>query len=241
MRIAICFSGHLRSFEKCYSNIQEKLLTPLSSEHDIDIFISGWDSCGHRSDNFKGKSDWDLVISKLQPKMVKIQKSDRDFFIRNFASQQWKCRPSLSVATTSGDAVSMWYQVYQSWKLVQEYEEFHSFEYDFVIRTRPDLLFSDTFDLKWLNLNGIVMTEWHGKYFPVTLGMMDQFAFGKRKDMKKYMELYLSIRKYLDSKQNIIHTGEGFLYHHLMTEKMYISRIPFRYSLQRLNSIDNLF
>jgi len=43
MKIAICLSGHLRTFDKTFRSIKEKLL----DVYDCDVFISTWNNLGN--------------------------------------------------------------------------------------------------------------------------------------------------------------------------------------------------
>ena len=40
MKIAICFSGFVRTLDSCYSSLNDIILKPLMEKHDVDIFGS---------------------------------------------------------------------------------------------------------------------------------------------------------------------------------------------------------
>ena len=42
MKVAICFSGHLRNFSNLLDNFKDKILA-LKDHHQIDLFFSVWD------------------------------------------------------------------------------------------------------------------------------------------------------------------------------------------------------
>ena len=44
MKVAICISGHLRTFDQCISNIRENIFNPLRDNFETDIFLSTWNS-----------------------------------------------------------------------------------------------------------------------------------------------------------------------------------------------------
>ena len=80
MKIAICFSGGIRSFKTCYPSIYKYLLQPLHP----DIFIHAW-SYGRDMQKYKKDKNIDVtykiqpdecksefVIDKLQPKKFVI-------------------------------------------------------------------------------------------------------------------------------------------------------------------------
>ena len=42
MKVAICISGHLRTFNKCIDNIRKNIFDPLRNNFETDIFLSTW-------------------------------------------------------------------------------------------------------------------------------------------------------------------------------------------------------
>ena len=59
MKIAVCFSGNLRHFKKCYYTFKECVLD--ASDHDFDVFTRTWDS---RIQHFKEHFEDDGLLKK---------------------------------------------------------------------------------------------------------------------------------------------------------------------------------
>lgn len=242
MRIALCFSGHVRNYLDCADKIRQNLISVLrNAGHEVDIFLVTWNQRGHRCDGFGGDDlDFGQVISTLNPVQVSVENSRRDVFITNFPSNQWRSRPHLSNPCTSGDGASMWYQVEKVWEMMETYAERNELKYDFVFRVRPDIVYTQPFRTQWLEelpVESIGMAVWHGKYEAGTCRMMDHFGFGRYDDMKKYMTIYSEIPGYLQ-RNDVTHTGEGFLAERL--KDIPITRFPICYQVQRKNGREDV-
>ncbi len=103
MKIAVCFSGHVRELDKCYSNIVKYLLEPLRRLGTVDVFCSTWNTRGHRS-------DWDdrvdlSSLGHLNPTGVVVQKSNRDYYVSKYSVENYN--HSFSGYETSGDSASI--------------------------------------------------------------------------------------------------------------------------------------
>jgi hypothetical protein len=222
MKIAVCFSGHIRGYDKCKDNIEKYLIDPLRKSGTVDLYASVWDTAGHRN-------KWDESISPTSFtgfKSILIEKFDRQHFLTKYHSQKWNTKYSSS--ETSGDGASMWYKAKGCFQLLQE-------EYDLVFRVRPDIIYDKPFELPHVVEKGVVyMPAFHGKYPEVTFGIMDHFAFGDIEAMSVYFNTFDNIPKYIDNKE--VCTGENFLRLQLRDTK--IIRFNISYSVQRRNGVE---
>jgi hypothetical protein len=123
--------------------------------------------------------------------------------------------PSVRNTSQSGpveNVFKMFYNLYQSDQLRQQYEQTHNFKYDLVIRTRPDVGVDRLINLPNLDIqeNQIVMpnNRWYG-----SPSCNDQFAIGNSNSMKIYSELYNKIKEYNDNGTGF--HPESLLGHHL--------------------------
>jgi hypothetical protein len=92
----------------------------------------------------------------------------------------------------------MFYNLYRADQARQNYETDNNFQYDLVIRTRPELGPHSDIDLSKLDIqeNQIIMpnNDWHGDP-----SANDQFAMGKSKAMSVYGNLYSCLKEYNDN------------------------------------------
>lgn len=227
--IALCFSGQLRTIEKCLDNIIEKLISPLETEFNVDVFISTWED---------KKEIIDLVEKKLSPKMFHIEKPMNEYFIKNYSSNNYK-KNSLMCVSTPYNASSMWYKAYQCKENLVKYSEASGVKYDCIFRLRPDIVYNDIIDInkvkEAISNDSIYMSEWHGLYESVTLKMLDHFSFGSFDSMTTYLDTFTNIKDYIKD-NNLVHSAEGFLYEQI--KDLDINRIKFSYSVQRENKIE---
>lgn len=238
MKIALCFSGHLRNFNLSVDNIIENIITPLKNNNtnEVDIFISTWDTNGQRHDNWSGSLDYiDEIKTKLNPKSFEIEKENRNYFVNNYSSLQYR-NFSLCSSDTCSNASSMWYKAYKCFQLMKKYSESNNFIYDIVIRIRPDIIYHNKINynnvLDCLKYNKILMPKWHGKYEEVTFQLMDHFTLGPYVLMEKYLSTYLDIPEFIKS-NDIVHCAEGFLFGTIKKNNINITRSEISYSVIR--------
>jgi len=215
MKVAICISGHLRTFDQCISNIRENIFNPLRDNFETDIFLSTWNS--------------NLDLSFIREDNIKIEVEN--FFSFNLGSINYLKYPTLCCHTTCDNATSMWYKCKKVFDMLTE-------KYDIILRIRPDIIYENKLDINLIkdsiNNNKIYMSKSHGKYVEVTKHMMDHFFFGNVKIMSSAMSTYNNIPNYIKN-DNIPHTAEGFLYESI--KNIEIERINFNYSVIRQNNI----
>jgi hypothetical protein len=147
MKIALCLSGHLRSFEKTFESIKEHLLDPFQP----DVFISSWNERGYwtRNDTLGvndfskiTETEWDLVKSLYNPKTIEHE----DLFEWKKLEFQQRAEKILQTGQNKlrwgrpQNIIGAFYKLCKADELRTNYESQYNFKYDFVIRARPDLL-----------------------------------------------------------------------------------------------------
>lgn len=126
MRTAVCFSGELRSIDKCLPLIQTNILNNLP---EYDLFYFTWKDDRH--------------IKKLQlfenhPNIKSIVLEDRKIFDLNIFTNK-KIRGEV-------DLMGMLRQLYclkRVNEIKNDYSSLHGVKYDWVIRIRPDIFIVD--------------------------------------------------------------------------------------------------
>ena len=77
MKIAVHFSGRIRTFKYCYPKMMEAL-----KEHDVHIYISLWDIPGH---SFKYKTNPSMAYPELEYKNI-----TKEFILKEFPDLNFK-------------------------------------------------------------------------------------------------------------------------------------------------------
>lgn len=202
MKIALLISGSFRHAEKGIPT----LLANFIKENEVDIFVDTW-----------------KIIKQMRIPNDKNDEQDKIINVDNILNL-----PNLKSARIEDNivlgkeykvelehfinAVYMYYKIQKCFQLMEDYEIVNNFQYDIVIRTRPDLHF-ELSDLSLLNhCEDNVLYFTHYQYYH---GVCDQFFFGKRDLMKKICYLYDDIPKYY-AKNSPIH-AEKLLHEHYET------------------------
>jgi hypothetical protein len=217
MKVAVCISGHLRTFNRCIDNIRENIIKPLKDNFETDIFLSTW-------------NDFEEV--EYLDKEIKVY--FEDFFRFNSGSKNYLKYPNLCCVTTCDNAKSMWYKCKQVFDMTDD-------SHDVIIRIRPDIIYEREIDInlirECISTNKIYMSNFHGKYIEVTKGMMDHFSFGCREVMSVYMNTFQKIDEYVKD-DNLTHTAEGFLFESI--KNIEIKYFDYKYSVVRNDKIEKV-
>jgi len=223
LKTAILFAGHLRTFEKCYENHWHHII----KNNDVDIFFytSRQDShkivthsSGRRSKR-KEKSNAirqlhiykndDKRIEKLHElynphlKAVYYEEEEYDYFnkykpprnIDNYRKEEWDYFRTTQFK-----------KVYYGFSKIEEYAEQNNIKYDYFVRMRSDMVFSQRRGrTKGYNIDiEKIMTSRNDKHNIWTFGgwsvvprrmtngkaLFDGFALGTFENMRKYCALY---------------------------------------------------
>lgn len=122
MKIALCFSGQSRSFEKGYEYYKKNLL----DQHDVDVYIHGWE--------FENKEN---LIELYKPSVCMFEKSptlDLSSYTNTPNPQKY---PQIFT-------YRMFYSMYECSQLVKG-------EYDWVIRSRTDYALNTQIPFEFLD------------------------------------------------------------------------------------------
>jgi hypothetical protein len=197
MKIALCLSGHMRSFERTYPTLYFYLL----KNHDVDIFIHTWDklgfSCQFKTDNMLNDTSekLDQIHNLYKPKSIIVESSS---FVEELKRQGNEYAPHLANEPKHvGHMAAMFYKIYAANAIRKKYQLETGTEYDWVIRCRPDLLFSNEITLP---LEKKPETIWLPQSSCSPGWYNDQFAIGSSDDMDLYSSAFFDISEYFKSK-----------------------------------------
>ena len=144
MRIAVCFSGQMRTGILASSNILNFIGELLS---DVDFFIHTWDVDSHKTFfdepnhmpeytiiKLKDLNDINRIYEIYKPKLYKTE--NYQSFIINLEKNEVT------------NHYPMWHSWAESIKLKTQYEKENNFEYDVVIKMRFDIIYEPKFKLR---------------------------------------------------------------------------------------------
>tara|TARA_E500000331_G_scaffold357951_1_gene421803 strand:- start:3807 stop:4499 length:693 start_codon:yes stop_codon:yes gene_type:complete len=182
LNVAICISGSLRSWDKCYQNFMDRLYNCNKNDHNIQLFMC-------IPNKTVGKKE--IIIDDV---IYKTFYDDEHLILPNFAENfQNKKKDCESV----GGFLAILYQlqnIYDVFTLVQDYENAHNIEFDIIVRVRNDVIFKKDVVinsyLQKINKNFLVIPQFHSYS-----GINDRFAIGNRQTMGKYMSM---VKKFND-------------------------------------------
>ena len=196
MKVAICFSGHLRNFSNLLDNFKDKILA-LKDHHQIDLFFSVWDIYEPEySWANQNKTTSNLInvedILKLNPIKVEVENFNQikeQFLLKNFTSLNNS--NDKIIKDDILHSTPMFYKIYKSNELKKDHERINNFKYDTVIRYRSNLLINGNIDLN-INANTLYNKRENDG------NLDDIFAYGDSKTMDKYSNLYSNLSSILN-------------------------------------------
>ena len=198
MRIAVCFSGQLRTWRKCYESWHN-----LFSRFDIEVdyFYHFWNFntlaniLNDTTPNIISQDELDEIYDILKPKKFIIEDHDKNLKVINDLKIMGENYP-LSGGTPVYWSGGQFYSHMRSVHLKRQYEIEHNFNYDICFRMRADLFFNqssiDDFIREFKNPKSNTIYSSHNgqlKYFPY-FKIGDMFYYSDSITFDKISEFY---------------------------------------------------
>ena len=203
--IAVCLSGQLRTFDRCLPSIKKHILDRI----DCDIFAY------IAEDVHSGN----INLLNTTETIIKPDSFINEYNLINQTGGLGVISIQVILQQING--------LYEVNKMKMKYEQQNNKKYDWVIRLRPDMVFSsDMEDLTKCDNNSI--------YIPCGndhCGYNDRFAFGNSKNMDIYMNRFSLVN---ENYKEIIHP-ESMLKYVLDKNNIKILRSNIDYNTWRLN------
>lgn len=229
MRVAICMSGHMRTYYSTYPSLCSYLL---SSAYRCDIFVHTWDTMGWYSPNDSHAVERSTVVEKERIERLYRPKT---LVIEPF--RKWDCsgkeivNKSQVKPNTRGEHIyGMFYKVHQCNQLKVAAEQAGGFKYDIVVRTRPDILYCGDIDINKLRIGGRCVYVHNAGH---SGGVNDQFAVASSESMDVYADCFNHLDDYV--KAGCLWRPEPLLLWHLQKTDMMIKTKDMKYVLLRPN------
>ena len=215
LKIAYCISGHIRTWKMALENQMANFIEP--NDCDIFFYTSNIDTKKARG-NLKGRGKYDVV-----------ENLDNDTLLNDIKTTYGDRLKKISIESEIEENNKKW----QSWEWIRNgqakkiYEcnkllQTHDTEYDFVVRSRPDLKFTKKIHVEkyqhlYTNeeLQNMVFAfggwrNWGVKY------VSDVFAIGVPRVMDIYSNLYEHVEKPYDGVFNLEYQLGQHLKHNLI-------------------------
>jgi hypothetical protein len=213
MKVALCFSGHMRDL-----NDTKNFWLDLIQKHNIDVYASFWDiENEERGDTIQN------FVDVYKPKKIEVEnyqifkKTAQDLASIQIYSPE-SLQQQFRDTSKSFGQMSMWYKIWRCNMLR------HQEDYDLVIRARVDTLLDTNFEIlpnHMLNVPmGVNQSIWQG-----SVGINDCFAYGPSKIMDWYSFLYQHMMDYLN-RGHYLFPPEHFLAVHMSKIKCEIRYFP---------------
>ena len=204
MKIALCVSGQMRTFDNPgIISLNKKLVNKLS----CDVFISTWSNRGVSLWSQVGRPDMIdlqnafLVDSITEEKIMKsfdnvraIEIENYDDFNNKIGNIDIKDLLNNDFNSRYNNKISSYpelYKIYKANRLKQAYEDSGNFKYDVVIRTRPDIAHINTdIDVHFHDLaDSVYHMNTDSTFFPLPR-IYSLFFFGNSKTMDIISDSY---------------------------------------------------
>jgi hypothetical protein len=202
MKIALCLSGHFRTFQKTHGHFLRHVLIPLMKRGEVDTFISTWRTLYPKRGWYQPKElppnyDDDLNIPEVQriyaPKRFIVEDFDgmrHTFFKRNFSKNE--CAEPKIWDGQMLYSTPMFYKILSANALKCQHEEEKKFTYDLVIRIRPDQIFQGDINEDIFNDLG-KLSILHADEAGTERRVDDTFFSGSSETMDKACSLFYNL------------------------------------------------
>ena len=223
LKLAICISGSLRSFEYCKESFVNHIIKSNEKYFDIKLFIFiPEDNCSYKIKLF----DEFNPITKIKKDEIITHKNK--IILTGVPSTFKKNIGSLGGLQGYLQQIK---GINETFKMVENYEKENSTKFDFILRCRSDVIYNKNIELFKFDTTSITVPQFHSYS-----GINDRFAFGKRELMKHYMNMFPNITKY-DIK---VINAEQYAYLNLKKNKVPFVKINICFNrVRQQNKIEN--
>lgn len=215
--VALCISGQMRTYKKCYGYLRENIIEPLNP----DIFIDTWKKPGGTTKAGGITSDQTPVTEKTLRRLY----SPESFKIEPFKNEYFTEKDGVSVPTRLQEHTKHWkgnipmfYKMKGCNNMKSDYEEENGFTYDLVLKIRPDLVVREEIPKEVLRNPNIL---WHSECM-INDGVQvsDKFAISSSENMDYYTSVWENLNEYWenplgDGEWKDVRVGERLMRHHM--------------------------
>jgi len=198
MKLALCMSGHARTYDKTYQHWYDNLL----SKFDVDVYFSIWDTIGPRDMASDGRDFQSGVIDSClvdqehirriwHPKKLDIEfyKNLHDTFLSR-ANKWYDVRDQHALRTIDRPLAnfSMYYKWNRCFNMMETTMIDEGIHYDVVIRSRPDISLLGQMPIQTFIDPSYVYVPMAGSWGGDEIS--DYLTIGTVDQMRQYCDLY---------------------------------------------------
>lgn len=160
MKIAVIYTGEIRTFEKTINFFQRNVLRGDSNVHVFATLQS------NEKDRY-GKMLFEKIGENLKS-LEWLEKDDAKWLsIKHRQLEKMNIWQELKLYLSNGGSLIEYYQLKLSYQKLVEYEKNNNITYDYIVRCRTDTIFNKPIDFSWLSLSDKDIEERMSK-IPVT-------------------------------------------------------------------------
>lgn len=216
MKVALCFSGHMRDL-----NETKEFWTNLIQKYNIDVYASFWDIENEQLDDTIKEFEKVYTPKKMEVESyTAFKQSTQDLASLHIQSPNVINELFQNTSNAFGQ-LSMYYKVWKANLLSKQL----GIEYDLIIRARIDTLLDERFELISNDALNVPMGVNNCPSFPNSEGLNDCFAYGTPKIMDYYSFIFLQMMEYLKD-GHYVFPPEHFLNVHFSKIKVGIRYFP---------------
>ena len=198
MKIALCFTGQARSFQKGFEYYKKNLL----DHFDVDVYIHTW--------QFDGEKELENLYKPLRMLTEETLVVDADTKYTNTPNPQ-KYPPRFTYSAL--------YSINECRMLMMS----SGIEYDWVIKTRTDYALNVQIPFEQLDNTKLYIPNC--RMVPERDFGNDQFAFSSQENMNKYMSTFLNLDKYYNAGTSFI--GEDLMKANLHEHELFGPKLQY--------------
>lgn len=216
MKIALCFSGHIRDL-----NETKNFWTELIEKYKIDVYASFWDE-----ENEKLGDTLNNFLTIYTPKKWEVERFDIFKQSTLDIASMYVEPPSffndgLKKAAKEFRQISMYYKIWRANMLSKHL----GIQYDLVIRARTDIVLDENFEITYNQMLNVPMGRIKAQVWPDSESITDIFAYGTPKIMDYYSFVFLQAMQYQQAGHYMI-PAEHLLHIHFSKLHLQIRNFP---------------
>ena len=220
IKLALCFSGDPRTYNKCFESIKFNLL----DKFDCDIFVSTYETTNEIKDdilnlykpkkyNFHNKNNITETVSKYLANLEDIKINtipvfehkniDNMVFTNNYEDYFFnydKYENNFVYKKLCVNALCQFFGIFDVSNLCKEYMLDCKIDYDYILRLRLDDTFYSNFVINELKENELLVNSF--QYYSNSIKLHDHFFMAKSDTFFKIASLYNNIHNIIKTINN---------------------------------------
>jgi hypothetical protein len=190
-RVALCLFGQMRTYEQCYSYLEESILDPL----DPDIFIHTWENRGGTWKKAEDTTEEKVRKSDLDKLYSPVDASIEEFHEEYYYEMEGVEVPQKvqDIHSFQKGMIPMFYKMKSCNSLKNKHEKKAGIEYDVVILTRPDLAILQSIPNHVIDHTNIL---WHDYKNTNHYKIGDQLTISSSQNMDYFTSIFDQLEVY---------------------------------------------